>query len=309
MSVAPTDLTNLLQNPNVQSLMSNLGGGSMSSTDAGLGGGVLGAVLIGALLPRLLGDQNGTAATVAAANATHQLTASDVTTQVGALLNMQDINEVKRDVFQSESNIKSSILQSEINSGLQNGITTKAVTDNAAWLQTTQLQGQIAQLQSNAAAIAATNAGTNEVVRGIDTAVAASVAATNVSGAATLANLNLLNTNLLQGVNSIEKTIVADGSATRALIIDMNTANLNRQIIVADNRIAELLGDRNTVAGGINVNTTVNQAQAQAQAQQQAINTNNLLAQLVTSIQHNTQSTVNLGTMIGSGQTATNVRS
>jgi len=308
MSVTSTDLQSLLANPNVQSMMSNLGGGNMSTDSTGLGGGVLGAVLIGALLPRLLGDQNGTAATMAAAAATPHLTAADVTTQVGALLNMQDINEVKRDIYQSQGTLQTAILQGEINAGLQNGITTKAVTDNAAWLQTTQLQGQIAQLQSNAAAIATTNAGTNEVVRAIDMASAGNIAATNVNGAATLANLNQLNTNLLQGINGIERTITADGTATRALITDLNTANLNRAIVVADNRITEPLGDRNTVKGGIDVTTIVNQSQAQAQQQQQQIVTNSLLTTLVGELQVAKQNIVNLGTMVGNTQAATNVR-
>jgi len=295
MAITGDDISSLMKNVDLKSLLS--GGGAMSDSSNVMGGGVLGAVLIGALLPRLLGDQNGTAATLAA-SATPHLTAADVTTQVGALLSMQDINEVKRDIYQSQGNVQQSILQAEINAGLQNGITTKSVTDNAAWLQTTQLQGQIAQLQSSAAGIATTNAGVNEVNNSVRNSIDA-----------TLSSANTLNTNLLTGLNNVERIVTADGVATRALITDLNTANLNRAIVVADNRIAELLGDRNNLASGVNVTTTVNQAQAQSQAQQQQIATNNLLTQLVGVIQHNTQSTVNLGTMIGSGQTATNVKS
>jgi len=295
MAITGDDISSLMKNVDLKSLLS--GGSAMSDSSNVMGGGVLGAVLIGALLPRLLGDQNGTAATLAA-SATPHLTAADVTTQVGALLSMQDINEVKRDIYQSQGNVQQSILQAEINAGLQNGITTKSVTDNAAWLQTTQLQGQIAQLQSSAAGIATTNAGVNEVNNSVRNSIDA-----------TLSSANTLNTNLLTGLNNVERIVTADGVATRALITDLNTANLNRAIVVADNRIAELLGDRNNLASGVNVTTTVNQAQAQSQAQQQQIATNNLLTQLVGVIQHNTQSTVNLGTMIGSGQTATNVKS
>jgi len=120
---------------------------------------------------------------------------------------------------------------------------------------------------------------------------------------------NTLNTNVLQGTYATTSAITNDGDKTRALIQSISTADLNRQITVAQNEISDLRSHRHAMDSGVNVTNNINQtavATANATAQAQIVG---LLGTVATAIQHNTQSTVNLGTMIGSGQTATNVRS
>ena len=83
---------------------------------------------------------------------------------------------------------------------------------------------------------------------------------------------------------------------------------MNREITVAQNEISNLRHHDAVAANGINVTNNINQnatATANAVAQQQIVG---LLGQVATSLQHNTQSVVNLGSMIGSPHTATNVR-
>jgi len=317
MAVDSTDIANLLKNVDLKSLM---GGGAMGGSDTGLGGGVLGAVLIGALLPRLLGDQNGTAATVAAANAAHVLTASDVNTAITTALNGQTLGNVQGEIWKAEGNVQAAI------SAASN---TAAINTLNAEIANIQGQGNILadinrtstdSATQNALITSAVNQTGWEGVNATTTAAANVIASATANTASLLATTNALATQAatnaadatLGVLQAKYDTLIAvgnDGDKTRALIEGISTASLNRQIIVADNRIAELLGDRNTAKGGIEINTSVNQAVAQSQAQQQAIATNGLLTQLLASVQHNTQSTVNLGTMIGSGQTATNVKS
>lgn len=299
MAIDNSALQGLMADPNVKNLLSNLGGNM--TTETGLGGGVLGAVLIGALLPRLFNDKDGNGA-AAAATAAHVLTAADVQNIVSADSNGQTLGAVKSEIWQAEGQLQSQLM----------------AQSNAA--QITTLNSEIANLQGQATILAgvnqngwnsvnAINATANQTQQAIATTTASLLATTNSLAAQAASNAAAASVGVLQGKYDTLQAITSDGDKTRALIESINLAALNRQIIVADNRISELLGDRNTAKNGIEVNTIVSQSQAQAQAQQQAINTNQLLTQLVTSIQHNTQSTVNLGTMIGSGQTATNVKS
>jgi hypothetical protein len=106
---------------------------------------------------------------------------------------------------------------------------------------------------------------------------------------------------------TVLSAITADGTATRALIQSIETAALNREIVVAQNEISNLRHRDAVSEGGVNVTNNINQtavAQANATAQQQIVG---LLSTLTSSLQHNTNSIVNLGTMRNSGQAATNV--
>jgi len=316
MAVDSTDIANLLKNVDLKSLM---GGGAMGGSDTGLGGGVLGAVLIGALLPRLLGDQNGTAATVAAANAAHVLTASDVNTAITTALNGQTLGNVQGEIWKAEGNVQAAI------SAASN---TAAINTLNAEIANIQGQGNILadinrtstdSATQNALITSAVNQTGWEGVNATTTAAANVIASATANTASLLATTNALATQaatnaadatlgVLQAKYDTLIAIGNDGDKTRALIEGISTASLNRQIIVADNRIAELLGDKNTATSGINVTTTVNQAQAQSQAQQQQIVTNQLLSSLVGEMQVAKQNIVNLGTMVGNSQAATNVK-
>jgi hypothetical protein len=296
MADSDPTIENLLQSPGAEKIISSvlpniLGDIKMADTSTDMAGLLaltqksgtddsMGKYLGLAIAAKALGFGVNDAA--AAGLAAKTLSASDVQSIVNASTLQQTTGNIQGEIWKAEGNVQT------------------AISASAAAQQIINLQGQIATLQ----AVDAAGDSVSGDVAGVLTAV--------TLGNTNNANLvNQLNTNLLTGLNSVEKTIVADGTATRAvitdLITDLNTANLNRQIVVADNRITELLGDKNTATSGINITTQVNQAQAQAQQQQQQIVANNLLTQLVGLIQHNTQSVVNLGTMIGSGQTATNV--
>jgi hypothetical protein len=276
-------------------LKSILGDSTMADTGSlGIGGGVLGAVLVGALLPRLLGDQNGTAAAIAAKT----LDANDVQNIVTSAQNSQTLGNINGEIWKAEGQVQAAL----------------AASGNAAQLAT--LQAEIANLQgqgaitksiSDSAAMNATQHGL--VIQATQTAATDLLAATNADTLATLAGFNTLNTNVLQGTYATTQAVNNDGDKTRALIQAISTADLNRQIVVAQNEATELRHSGRVQESGVTVTNNINQtavAQANAVAQQQIVG---LLGQVATAIQHNTQSTVNLGTMIGSGQTATNVRS
>lgn len=293
MAVETPSIASILQNVDLKSLL----GDNMTSTDTGLGGGMLGAVLIGALLPRLVG--NGLGVDGVAGN--NVLTAADVTTQVGALLNMQDINEVKRDVFQAQAAVASDIAASSL-------VNT-----------TNTLQAEIANLQGQgvlAAAIAEnryvmSNEGhenASDVIANATANAASALATTNALSAALSAGHSAIQAQVADSKYATLIAVNSDGDKTRALIESINLASLNRQIIVADNRITELLGDRRTVDSGITVTNNINQNQLQQQQQQQFQNINTTLGILCSEMQRNTQSTINLGTMTGTTQTAANTR-
>jgi len=113
------------------------------------------------------------------------------------------------------------------------------------------------------------NATTGSLANRID-AVKESV---NANSVVLMQQLNQLNTNILTGFNNTERAITADGTTTRALIVQQYEQNLTRQLTDANAEIIELRGDARLAerTRGIEVNTTttVNQMQQQAQQQQQ----------------------------------------
>lgn len=307
MAVGDTGIASLLQSPDVQSALknviaNNLGDTSMADTSGTTGlGGALGAVLIGALLPRLVGNNGLGVDGVNGFNNHNQLTAADVTTQVGALLSMQDINEVKRDVFQAQAATAAEIATANLSS-----------TTNTLQAEIANLQGQgllAASIAENRYVMSnEVHEGTANVVAAIDNAAANSLAVTNALAASLAAGHAAIQAGIADSKYATLVAVNNDGDKTRALIEAINLADLNRQITIADNRITELLGDRRTVDSGITVTNNINQNQLQQQQQQQFANINTQLACLASELQRNTQSTVNLGTMTGTAQTANNTR-
>ena len=275
MAVDATDIQNLLKNVDLKSI---LGDSTMADTGSlGIGGGVLGAVLVGALLPRLLGDQNGTAAAIAAEKT---LSTADVQSIVTGAQNSQTLGNVAGEIWKAEG---------QVQAALQAATNAAQISTLNAEIANLQGQGLITKSISDSAAMNATQHGL--VIQ------ATQDAATNLLAATT------------NGFYATAQVVNNDGEKTRALIQGIATADLNRQIVVAQNEATELRHDGRVRDSGVNVTNNINQtatAQANASAQAQIVG---LLGQVATAIQHNTQSTVNLGTMIGSGQTATNVRS
>lgn len=229
------------------------------------------------------------------------VTAADITAALASLLALQDVNEVKRDVFEAAGEVKVRI-----------GEASTANLVSTLQSQISNLQGQsglaqdIAKVSTETAlglGIVNTNVSNQAGILGVNV-VNATAGTNNLVSVAT----NLLNTNLLQGNYQTQSIIREEAEKTRAKIDSYEIAGLNRQIVVTENRLTEALGDVRATAAGVNVTTTVNQAQAQQQQQQQLVANNTLLTSLLSEVQRNTQSVVNLGTMTSSPQNATNVK-
>jgi hypothetical protein len=287
MAVDNATLQSLLADPNVKNLMSNLGEKVMSSDSTGLGGGALGAVLVGALLPRLFNNNNGVDGAVAAQ---HVLTAADVQNIVSSTANTAVLGNVQGEIWKAEGQVQAAL----------------AASTNTAAITT--LNAEIANLQGQAAINATIASSAGAIEQAISNSTASSLATTNALASQAAVNAAAATVATLESRFDLAQVVSNDGDKTRALIQNIETASLNRQITVAQNEIAELRHRDAVTSSGVSVTNNINQtasANANAVAQQQIVG---LLGQVATSLQHNTQSVVNLGSMIGSPQTATNVR-
>ena len=290
MAVEMTDIQNLLKNVDLKSI---LGDSTMAETGSlGIGGGVLGAVLVGALLPRLLGDQNGVAAVAAKA-----LDAADVQNIVANSQNSQTLGNIEGEIWKAEGQLQGQLL----------------AQSNTAQIAT--LNAEIAALQGQGLILASIANNGKDVINEVHETGDVVNTSVQTLSAATAAGFGVVNTNIAQNAYATAQVVVNDGEKTRsaiallaATIPNARELDLQRQLTVAldDHRHSNTraaIDSGNTI-----VTTNVNQnavAQANATVQQQIVG---LLGQVASAIQQNTQSTVNLGTMIGSGQTATNVR-
>jgi hypothetical protein len=272
------DLNSLLKGVDMGNV---LGGGNNAD---GLGGGVL----LGLLLGRsgILGNNEVGAAAAAA----HILTAADVQNIVNGNANSQTLGNIEGEIWKAEGQLQGQLL----------------AQSNTAQIAT--LNAEIANLQGQAGILAAIANNSKEIINEVHEGSVDTMAGINLLSSGVAAGFNSLNTNVLQGTYATTQAITNDGDKTRALIQSIETANLNREITVAQNEISNLRHHDAVAANGINVTNNINQtatAVANATAQQQIVG---LLGTVAASLQHNTQSVVNLGSMIGSPQTATNVR-
>jgi len=142
------------------------------------------------------------------------------------------------------------------------GAVDKSVAVNAAQFEASQAQqslGLTNQFNNVASSLSARTDGVKDAV--------------NANAMVLAQQLNTINTNMLQGFNSTEKAIIADGTATRALITSQYELNLQRELATAQNEIIELRNENrlNTATNGITLTNTnnINQMQQQTQQQQQ----------------------------------------
>jgi hypothetical protein len=260
---------------------SNMGNLLGNAGQDGMGGGVL----LGLLLGRsgILGGENGVASERAAIDAA-----------VAAAL-----------ASSNQANNNSMLLLKDIQDSSQQVINN--VTAGTQTLMATSLQGQIANLQGQAGILAGVESAKGTVVNEIHESSTDLGNGISTLAASTAAAFGVVNTNIASQTATTLAAVNADGEKTRALIQSISTADLNRQITVAQNEISDLRHDRRIQDSGVNVTNNINQtavATANATAQQQIVG---LLSTLASSLQHNTNSIVNLGTMRNSGQAATNV--
>ena len=319
MTVANTggvDLNSLLKGDD----MGNLGGllGGSGSDNSGGGDILLGLLLGRTLLP------GGLAGEAAVAD---RLTAADVQNIVSANTNSQTLGQVDGEIWKAEGQLQAAlaastnaaqtaVLQSEIANLQGQGVIVKAVTEGAAAIAKQGGEGIAATLAAAGNVVTAVNAGNANLQNSITSTTTSLLATTNALASQAAANAADAAIGTLQAKYDTLLAIGNDGDKTRVAIAALAATlpnsrelDLQRQLAVAleDHRHTQTRGIIDS--GNVNVVTNVNQtavAQAQAVANQQIIG---LLGTVASAIQHNTQSTVNLGTMIGSGQTATNVRS
>lgn len=280
------------------------------SQDGLFGGGTLGAVLLGSLLPRLTGGYGVGAEAAVGAAGTNQILQAMNQQQLAnsSQLITQDLGRNDRDVLASAGATQAAVAAGNLN-------TTVAM-----------LQGQNTLTNSIANAAADVTANINNARNGIVDSVNQSVsmldadlhgmgnqitagfgAVTDNLNRSNLANLAATHAAQISAKEDAYRTLQAittDGDRTRDLINQINVADLNRQIVVAENRVAELLGDnrhaRSTADIIINNNnnaTALANAMQTQQQQQQVANLAGTLNTLLGHVQSINQTVVNTGTM------------
>ena len=269
------DLNNLFQSAITGGNMGNIFGGG----NDGSGGFVMGA-LLGRLLFNPNGnDLNGNGSQNAAIDAAVAAALANANqANNNAMLLLKDIQDSSQEVL-SAINASENAINSTVNA-----------TAQTALVQ--QLQAQIANLQ-----------GQGEIKVAVATSTGAIVNELHESTQQIGNQLDGITVSMLNGFNNVAREITNDGDKTRALI----TANMVTDL---NNQIADLRTQRHVADSGVNVTNNINQNQLQQQQQQQLGYVVNALNGVVSELQRNTQSVVNLGTMSGSAgsQTANNTR-
>lgn len=230
------------QVPEVNYFAGNGMGGAGAGLGAGLGGGLLGGILGGALLGNrgLLGGVGGGVVEPC-------VTPMQLQTATGSII---DANQ-NTAVLQGLGDIKGAIPLAEAQVQLALAGATGEIRSHLGQVENTLVQGQ---------------AGIN---KGISDAIAAS-----------LASQNNININVLTQGSSTRETVTAMGVAnltatansTKEIIgaiNELNTANLQRQLAVAESALLETRAESRARGTEVNVTQTVNQNQMQLQAQQQ----------------------------------------
>lgn len=187
------------------------------------------------------------------ASLVHPLTAADVNAAIAANTLQQTTGSLSGEIWKAEGTLQTAISAASSTQLVQS------------------LQAEIAILQGQSNIVNAITASQGMVVNEIHE------------------NADRVLENVVAGNAIIVSTITNDGDKTRALISNIETANLNRQLVVAENRIAELLGDRNGAAAlnGITImNNNAATAVAQQQQQQQQAQFNILTSGLACLMQH-----------------------
>lgn len=264
-------------------------GGAGAGLGAGLGGGLLGGILGGALLNRggLLGGGVDGAGVVTPAMLTSGLASVIDSNQNTTLL--QSVGDVKAAVPLAEAQVQLAL------AGAQADIITNQNTTATAQALANQLTNQ--NIANSTASILAS-----------ESAIKESVAAYGVANLTATKDAQFATTT---AINASTKEIIA-------ALNEQNTANLQRQLAVAESALLErnaALRARETEINITNTNTaTAQQTQNQIQAQQQfqiLANLSATVANLANDIQvvRQGQTIFNSGTMAASGtQAAANTK-
>jgi hypothetical protein len=316
------------------------------SNDGMFGGGTLGAVLLGGLLPRMLGGYGAGAEVAANTLGTNQILQAMNQQQLAnsSQLITQDLGRTDRDVLASAgatqaavaaANLQQTVATLQGQTALTSNIMDSTITNAAGH---TNILGTI----SNTAADTAANlynirqgisGDINEATRVLDMDIHSlgSTLERNIEGvrsdvnnaryeslnsahqAEISATRNAFDNQraIYDTANQTQKLILEDGSKTRDLINANEIANLNRIILEErDRRHADNTIASLSINNNNNANAVSSQMQGQLQAQQQQQQLAGLttgLAVLGAHIQNATQTTVNTGTMGNNGMSAVQV--
>ncbi len=295
--MTPAETINLFANPGMGGM-----GGAGAGAGAGLGAGLLGGVLGGALLGGrggLLG--NGVDGSAAVTPAFLASSLAQVTDTAQATVVLQTLGDIKASIPLAEGQVQLALAgaQADINGNISAGLQVAVAG-----------QGMINKNISDA--IAASLASQNNINVNILQQAAAGREVTAQFGVA----------NLTATKDAQYATGVAISNSTKEILAalnDQNTANLQRQLTVAEQALLEQRANSRSRETEVNVTQTVNQnqnqLQAQAQQQQQFLITNNLLQAILSQAQvaqATNQSLIigNTGAVVGGPQNAnpTNVR-
>lgn len=225
-------------------------GGAGMGLGAGLGGGLLGGILGGALLNNrgLLG-RNGTGEIV---------TPMQLQTATGSII---DSNQ-NTAVLQSLGDIKGAVPLAEGQVQIALAGAVGEIRSHLGNVENTLVQGQTAINNNVSNAIAASLASQNNLNVNILTQGSATRELVNATSQA----------NLSATKDSQFATQVAISNSTKEILAalnEQNTANLQRQLTVAENALLETRAEGRARGTEVNVTQTVNQNQMQLQAQQQ----------------------------------------
>lgn len=275
--MTPAETINLFANPG----MGNAGAGIGAGAGAGLGAGLLGGILGGALLGGR-GGLLGTAAAVETAAVVGNVEGIVTPSLLAASLAQVTDTAQSTTVLQSLGDIKAAIPLAEGQVQLALAVAQADINKTVGMTENLLVQGQAVINKNVSDAIAASLASQNNInvnVLNQGSQTRESVAAYGV------ANLNATK-------ESQYATQVAISSSTKEILAalnDQNTANLQRQLTVAENALLEQRATGRSRETEINVTQTVNQnqaqIQAQAQQQQQFLITNNLLQAILSQAQ------------------------
>ncbi len=266
----------------VHNIFKGLTDGGGMGTGAGVIGGGLGAGVLGGVLGGILLNRNGILGGEAVAGVTPaMLTAglAQVTDTAQNTAVLQTLGDIKASVPLAESQVQLAL------AGTQANLTEIANVNQAA-----SILGQAAinkNIYDSAMASASAHSSIKEAIASYGTA--------NLT--ATLNAQNAIQTS----VNSSTKDIIA-------ALNEQNTANLQRQLTVAEQALLETRAIGRARDTEINVTQNVNQSQAQQQQQFQFQNLATAINALVGEHQTVKQGIINLGTMVGNAQTAANTR-
>lgn len=254
------------------------GGGDFLGGGLGTGSGLIGGLILGALL-RNNGNLFGTDGVGGAVlrNPPEQNQANmDLMASIGAVDKSVAVNQAAMEASQATQTGMLSNQISSVASALTNTVTTQAMQTNGA-------------------------------IAGVKDAV-------NGNSVALMSLINGVDKNVLTAQNVITSAISNDGDKTRALLTQQYEAALNRQITDANARIVALENRRelDAVQRGVEVNTTnnINQMQQQQQQQAQYANLYNALWGLSQSIR-STNEAINVGSgtlTANPANTNTNIR-